>query len=276
MKGAQNVIGIEINPKFVGALFTEKIAKTLRVFCFYTNGDTSQFDMPADENLGSLQHFQSRLNLDENCSSVIIDEVVQGRVYVRSEKNYWLYTLLSTPGNVLPPFNADICNLPWRHCWQSKTADVLEYGKSGDLMHCFAIRTQISENDATRQVVDTKAFRNPSSFHKKQPHRWGCLNIAIGLACLVALIGLTVFLNFKRAGGKSPQMQVMVAAGSPVEASAASYYLLSKHHISGPYSVKNIADMNAGGLLDAETMCRPENATEWTSLATLFPQPLSK
>ncbi|MDD5139579.1 MAG: hypothetical protein PHY43_04865 [Verrucomicrobiales bacterium] len=274
MKSIKNVIGIEINPKFVGALFTERIENSLRVFCFYTNGETSQFDMPADENLGNLQNFHSKLNMDEACSSVIVDEVVQGRVYVSSEGSHWLYTLLSTPGNVLPPFNADICNLAWQCCWRSQTADVLEYGKPGDPVHCFAIRTQISENDATRLVKDSNAFTNPLSVQKKQPHRWLYLNIGAVLAFLGILIVLTLFHSFKKSANDSVQSSVTTEATA--ETRDNSFYLLYNHQISGPYAMKIITSMNAGGLLNSETMCRPENSAEWISLATLFPSQLQK
>lgn len=272
MKSLKNVIGIEINPKFVGALFTERIEDTIRVFCFYTNGDTSQFDMSANDNLDNLQSFHLKLNMDETCSSVIVDEVVHGRVYVRSEGCYWLYTLLSTPGNGLPPFNADICNLPWRYFWRSQAADVLEYGKPGDPVHCFAIRTQISEIDATRLVKGSKAFTNPVSKPKKQPHRWLYLSIGVvALICLVTLVALKVLYPSKPSADKSASSSV-----TTVQAKAASYYLLYNRQISGPYLGKSIETMNAGGLLNAGTMCRPESATEWVSLASLFPPQLPK
>lgn len=57
MNKLQNIIGLEINPKYVGALFTERVEKTLRIFCFYTHGGTSQFDVPAEDNLDNLHHF---------------------------------------------------------------------------------------------------------------------------------------------------------------------------------------------------------------------------
>jgi hypothetical protein len=211
--------------------------------------------------------------MDETCQSVILDEVVQGRVFVSSEENHWLYTLLSAQGNVLPPLNADICHLPWQVCWQSQEADILEYGKEGEPVHCFAIRTIISENDAGRLLKDSKAFTNPVSVQKKEPHRWIYLNIGLVIVCLGILIGLTVYYTFKQ---PSPQriFKPSVTAAAKVEpkntVTAASYYLLYKHQISGPYPVKIIADLNAGGLLSAETMCRPENSVEWSSLSTLL------
>jgi hypothetical protein len=269
MSQVQYVIGIEINAKFVGALFTERIDQTLRIFCLYTNGDTSQFDVPAEENLDSLHHFFSKLNTEVTCTSVIVDEVVQGRVFVRSGEHHWLYTLLSTPGNVLPPFNADICSLPWQPCWLSSEADILEYGKPGDSVHCFAVRTQVSENDALRMVKDAKVFTNPKSLSKKSRHRWLYLNLAVVLVILAILIAATIRYTFKGNAGKTiePDRVTHVTSVNLVT----NYYLLQNRQISGPYAEKTIADMSAGGLLNASTMCRAENSTEWISLARVIP-----
>jgi len=274
MKNLNKASGIEINPKFVGAFFTEQIENRLRVFCFFTNGGTSQFELAADENLDNLQSFQSKLNMDETCSSVILDEVVQGRIYVRTEDACWLYTLLSTPGDVLPQINGDICDLPWRHCWRSLAADVLEYGQPGDPVHCFAIRTQISEGDASRLVKDAKAFINPLSLKKKTSHGLAFLTIGLATVLLGSLIAGTAFYTSKQKadGSFNPTVAPMATA----EPTTCTYYLLYKHKIAGPYPVKIIASMNAGGLLAPETMCRPEKSTEWASLATLFPPQLAR
>jgi hypothetical protein len=271
MKSIQNVMGIEINPKFVGAFFTEKIGSTLRVFCFYLNGDTSQFDVPADENVDSLQNLFSKLKLDENCSSVIIDEVVQGRVYVRLNGNCWLYTLLSAPGNNLPPLNSDICHLPWRYCWRSKAADILEYGQPGGVAHCFAVRTQISENDVTRLVGHSKAFANPVSFNRHRPQRQLLRNIGIAVGCLGIPIAILVFSTVKLSKREITVPPLKITATA--EKQAPGYYLLYDHEITGPYPVKVVTDMGAGRLLNPETMCRAENSTEWVRLSALFPAP---
>lgn len=270
MSQIKKVMGLEVNPKFVGALFTERLEKTLRVFCFYTNGNTSQFDVPAEENADNMHHFFSNLKMDATCSSVIIDEVVQGRIYVHSEPDHWLYTLLSTPGNGLPPFNADICNLPWKTCWRSQEAEVLELGKPGNTMHCFAIRTQISENDAHRLVKSSQAFTNPVSIPPKQPYRWLYLNLALVLVCLGLLIAWTTFYTFK---GSTPKPDGGAVAMPVAAERNTSYFLLQNRQISGPYPVKSIASMAAGGLLNSNTMCRAENSTEWINLAKVISAP---
>ena len=79
-------MGIEVNPKLVGALFTDKIGDTLRVYCYYTTGETSQFDVPEEDNRENLRSLLATLNTEETCTSLIQDEVVQGRVYVQADK----------------------------------------------------------------------------------------------------------------------------------------------------------------------------------------------
>src|SRR6185295_4746941 len=77
-------LGIEINPQRVGVLLTDHIGDTLRLFCFYTNATVSQVDVPADENRENLSALFVTLSMEETCSSFILDEVVQGRLYVKS------------------------------------------------------------------------------------------------------------------------------------------------------------------------------------------------
>lgn len=274
MKSVAKASGIEINPKFVGAFFTERTDDKLRVFCFFTNGGISKFDLAVEENLENLQGFHSKLNMDETCSSVILDEVVQGRVYVRAEERCWLYTLLAAPGNVLPSFDGDISSLPWDYCWRSQAADVLEYGKPGDSAHCFAIRTQIAETDAARLVKDSKAFTNLVSVPKKKSVAGLYLVRSAGLVLLGTIIGLAAFYTFKQKASGSPP-PVLASKATPASGEDA-YYLLCNHQISGPYPVSVLASMNSGGLLNAETMCRTEQSSEWVSLAALWPSQVQK
>jgi hypothetical protein len=267
MKQNKKVMGLEVNPKFIGALFTERVDKTLRVFCYYTTGNTSQFDVPAAENADNVHHFLSKLKMDATCSSVIIDEVVQGRIYVNDGETHWLYTLLGTPGHVAPTFNADIFTLPWQVCWHSPEAEVLELGKPGNATHCFAIRTQISEDDAHRLVKSANAFTNPVSIPPKNPHRWLYFNLALVLVCLGVIIALTTIYTFKGNNPESAETGTIQPAGTE---SNTSYFLLQNRQISGPYTVKTIANMKAGGLLLSNTMCRAENSTEWINLSKVI------
>lgn len=263
-------MGIEINPKLVGALFTDKIGDTLRIFCFYTNGETSQFDVPHEDNRDSLRSLLSTLNTEETCTSLILDEVVQGRVYVQANNQHWLYTLLRSPGNIPPPLNADIADLPWQVCWRSHEAEVLRYHRPDDSERCLAIRTRIGENDAARLVKTSKAFTHPVSIPRKQPQRWLHLNLAMALLALGVLAAATLFYTFKQSHRAAAAAPVAAVQAKALPA-APGYFLLYNHRISGPYPAKVIADMNAGGLFNDETLCRPENSMEWGKLVAAFP-----
>lgn len=270
MTRQQNIIGIEVNSKFVGVLFTERLEKVLRVFCFYRNGDTTQFEMSAEGNLDNLQHFYSRMNMDPTCSSVVLDEVVQGRVYVSSGERHWLYTLLSAPGQVLPPLKANVCDLPWQCCWRSQEAEILEYGQPGDATHRFAIRTEISEADSTRLVNQSKAFTNPAFIHKKNTQRQLSPKVALVLASLMVLAGLTVGYTFKSNAGKTAAPDAPLTVKAEPGKTGEGLYLLSNHQISGPYDSQTIGNLFAGGLLPAGTLCRPDQSAEWVGLTNKF------
>jgi hypothetical protein len=263
-------IGIEINPKLVGALFTDRVAGTLRVFCFYLNGETSQFDVPDEGNRESLDGLLAMLNTEENCTSLILDEVVQGRVYVKTGEKHWLYTILRWPGQVPPPLNADIADLPWQVVWRSHESEVLRYVQRNGSERCIAVRSLINENDALRLVRAAKAFTAPVSIPRKQPVRLANVYACLVLLLLGATLGTTIFYA-------SRQPKTVAATTPPVEqARAASdtgeFYLLCNHKISGPYPAKIVAELNTGGLLNDETLCRPANSTEWGRVAAAFSQ----
>jgi len=262
-------LGIEINPRLVGVLFTEKLGNTLRLFCYYVNGEISQFDAPAEENEASVRALFSTLNLEETCTSLILDEVVQGRVYVENENGHWLYTLLKATSNTLPPLNSDLGELPWQVIWRSQEAEVLHYGQLGDPEHCFALRSQISESDAVRLIQNSKAFTNPVSIPRKKVYRRPYLKIALAMLAAVGLVAASVIgtLQFNGHASAAPLAPAVKAAAAV--SPTAGCFLLYKHQISGPYPVKVVADLNAGGLLDAETLCRPENSADWIKLSDL-------
>lgn len=280
MAQQQQVIGFEINPQFIGAMLTEQVDNLLRVFCFYLNGEIASFDLPAAENHDNLRHFFTRLNMEETCSSLIIDEVVQGRFYVRSpaaEDKYWLYTLLSSPGNLVAVNSTQICHLPWRVCWRSQEAEVLECGKPGDAMHCFAIRTLVTQDDADRLLKQSKAFVNPIVLRGKRSRKKIYLGVGVGLACLTLPMALTFFCLNKSVANVSPQpAAAMIAPAQPPVPAAGNYYLLCDRQITGPYPVKTIAEMQAAGQLKTGTLCRAENSAEWGDLADLALPPVTK
>lgn len=264
-------IGIEINPKLVGALFTDRIGSTLRVFCFYTNGETSQFDVPAEDNCESLGGLLVALNAEETCTSLILDEVVQGRVYVKTGDKHWLYTVLRSPGQIPPPLNADIADLPWQKVWQSHESEVLRYAQPDSSERCLAVRTLINENDASRLVRAARAFTAPVSIPRKQPTRLVHVYAGLMLLLLGATLATTIFY-----ASRQPRL-VAAAPPAPIEqartaSDTGEFYLLSNHKISGPYPAKIVTEMNAGGLLNDETLCRPASSTEWGRVAAAFSQ----
>lgn len=264
-------LGIEINPRLVGVLFTEKIGNTLRLFCYYVNGEISQFDAPAEANEPNVRALFSTLNLEETCTSLILDEVVQGRVYVRNESGHWLYTLLKSTGDTLPPLNSDIGELPWQVIWKSQEVEVLHYGQLGDPEHCFALRSEITEGDAARLIQNSKAFVNPVSIPRKKVYRRPYLKIALAMLAVVALLAATAAVTVQLNGrAAAPAVPAVPAAQTAAAVSpAAGCFLLYKHQISGPYPVKVVANLNAAGLLNAETLCRPENSADWIKLSDL-------
>lgn len=269
-----NVIGFEINPKFVGALFTERGDDYLRVFCFYLNGEVANFELPALDNMDSLRHFFSALKMEETCSSMIVDQVIQSRFYVRSHDKFWLYTVLSSPGNVITTNNSDICNLPWRVCWRSQEAEILQYGGSSRSLPCYAIRTVISEGDATRLVKESKAFTSPVIVRKKRSSRrlvLGGIAAALFLGISAVVAGSLITNQKHEAPPPVPAPVAQPARPVAKQPVAEKYYLLNDRQITGPYTPAGIADMKACGLLKPGTLCRPENAIEWTSLDTVFP-----
>jgi hypothetical protein len=275
MAKQQQVVGFEINHKFVGALLTEQVDGLLRVFCYYINGEISSFDLPAKDNIDNLRHFFTKLNMEETCSSLINDEVVQGRFYVRSEgeENCWLYTLLASPGNIMPVGNEQIFNLPWRVCWRSLEAEVLECGRMGEAGHCFAIRTMVTDGDASRLLKQSKAFLNPIVVQKKRSAKRLYAGVGIGLACLVLPMAVTLYCSHRAAShAVPPPVPVVVAAkAQPVAPPKGNYYLLSNHQITGPFSAKTIVEMKAAGRINDGTLCRAENSTEWAGLAAVLP-----
>ena len=263
-------LGIEINPKLIGALFSERIGDTLRLFCYYTNADISQVDVPAEENKENLRTLFSSLNLDPNCTSLIMDEVVRGRIYLKNDDHHWLYTLLKSPDATLPPLNADLGELPWRVIWRSQEADILHCGPTENFEPCFAIRTHISESDATRLMANSKAFTHPVSISRKQPRIRQCAKAAFAILAGGILLAAPIIYSFKQsslaATPSMPGMQTAATAVAKAVSGKTGYYLLINHRMSGPYTTAVIAEMNSGGLLGTETLCRPENSADWIKL----------
>lgn len=263
MAKVSTAIGIEINPGLIGVLFTEKVEDTARFFCCYRNGETSQFDMPAGENQENLRSLFASLNMEPTCTSLLLDEMVQGRVFIQSGGKHHLYTLLKSAGDTLPPLNADIGSLPWEVIWKSQEVEVLELGCPGMGEYCIAIRNEINELDAGRLMHSSKAFVNPVSIPRKQPRNWMPAFIAFALLASGFIIGAATHSAFGSVPGPA-QPTIVAAQPEPSPASTtAQCFLLSDHRITGPFPAGVVAQMNAAGVLGTETLCRMENSTDW-------------
>jgi hypothetical protein len=44
-------------------------------------------------------------------------------------------------------------------------------------------------------------------------------------------------------------------------------FLLYNHRIAGPFPADVVAGLHNAGLLNEETLCRPENSTEWMKIS---------
>lgn len=266
-----HTIGIEINPKQLGVLLTDRVANTLRIFCFYTNGSISQINVPAEENIESQRALFSDLNIEPTCTSVILDAAVQGRVYVQSGGQHWLYTVLNTPGNRLP-LNADIGDLPWEVLWHSQEMEALKYRPADGTEPSFVLRNKIIESDDRQLAKKIKMFTHPVSPSQKVPHRWSYMGIGIMLLAVAVVVAGTLYYTFRQnklAARSVPALNTeMTEAAAPA---TGKYFLLYSHQISGPFPAKIVADMEAAGLFSPDTMCRAGGSTVWVKLATAFP-----
>jgi hypothetical protein len=261
-------LGIDINPKSIGVLFTDNDAETIRCFCYFTNAEVSQFDMPAQENIENLRYLFTTLNMEATCTSFVLDEVVQGRVFSIAGEKRWLYTLLKSPRGTMPPMNTDISNLPWKVIWRSPEVEVLQLGQAGNQEYCFAIRNEINDADASRLMKNSRAFTNPVSVARQDRSRWGYAYIAAALLVVSTIVGGTLYYTFKQ--NRTAPVPVVASAKANDGMTAppvAKCFLLYNHRIAGPFPADVVAEMNKAGLLSAETLCRPESSSDWVKLS---------
>lgn len=267
MSNASNTIGIEINPNLIGAMFTERVGNTLRFFCFYTNSQISQFDVEADQNKEPLNSLFSKLKMEETCTSLILDEVVQGRLFVQEKGQLSVYTFLKSFGETLPPLNADLAAYHWNVIWRAQETEILECADERTGKGCYAIRTQISQNDAAQLMMASKAFSNPISKPRTKKFNWRALTIGVLLAFLALFIASTIYFASKQSSQVAPPTATAVV--SAVQGNGLNYFLLCDHKISGPFPAKVVSAMNASGLLPADALYRPENSNDWLKIADL-------
>lgn len=267
MSNASNTIGIEINPNLIGAMFTERIGNTLRFFCFYTNSQISQFDVEADQNKEPLNSLFSKLKMEETCTSLILDEVVQGRLFVQAKGQLFVYTFLKAFGETLPPLNADLAAYDWNVIWRAQETEILECVDDRAGRGCYAIRTQISQNDAAQLMMASKAFSSPISKPRTKKFNWRSLVTGTLLALLALFIGCTIYFASRQTSQLVPPAAGTVVATAPE--GGLNYFLLCNHKISGPFPAKVVSAMNASGLLPADALYRPENASDWLKISDL-------
>jgi hypothetical protein len=260
------VQALEINATMVGALFTDRQGDRLRVFCFYLNGDTGQFDVPADENSDSLHSLFAKLDMVDQCTSIILEKVVRGRVYAEREGNLHSYTLLSTPGDVLPPLNAEICDLPWKIVWSSQEAEVLRLVGVGRAAHCYAIRSPVNDVDAPALYRSSNAFVNPVSVTEKisSPNHW--VRQAVAAALLALAVGMGWWLGYRTGKGVPVEHVMAREVKNLVTVPETKAQMLANRAITGPFTLAELARLNTEGKIPAEAMFRVEGSTEWVPL----------
>lgn len=266
MNSRSQTIGIEINPTQIGALFTSTDVDQIRLFCYYTNGTVSQFDMPAEENMENLRQLFDTLKMEPTCTSLILPEAVQGRVFINKNGQDWLYTILKSPGQVAPPLNSDIANQDWQRAWKGPDAEILYHTNPNGAGRSYAIRSEISSNDAARLMQSSRAFSKPVS------PRFKTARNRLNTYLLLSLIGLSLLSTATacyRTGGRETSSASVPRLFAAPATSGPGYYLLYAHRISGPFPAKVVTDLVAAGLINNETMCRADGASDWTKVSDL-------
>ncbi|MEY4388278.1 MAG: hypothetical protein RLY20_3561 [Verrucomicrobiota bacterium] len=263
------VHALEINADMIGALFTDRVGDRLRVFCFYLNGDTGQFDVPEEENRDSLHNLFAKLDMVGQCTSVILDKVVRGRIYVERDGNLFSYTLLATPSDVLPSINVEIYNLPWKTVWMSQEAQVLRLVGAGNSVHCYAICSPVNDVDAPALYRSSNAFVNPLSVPMKvsSPNHW--VRQAVVASLLIVCLGLGWWLGYSYGhGAGAMRVSARGARLSQINVTA-KVHMLANRNITGPYTMKDLGRMNEEGKIPADAMFRVEGSTEWLPLTEM-------
>jgi len=258
------VNALEINAAMIGALFTDRVGERLRVFCFYVNGDTGQFDAPLAENCDSLHSLFAKLDMVGQCTSVVLEKVVRGRIYVESNGALHSYTLLATPGVALPSLNAEIHNLPWKTVWASQEADILRLNGGGGATHCYAIRSPVNDVEAPALYRSSNAFLEPQSATERTGSISHWARQAAVVAMVVSIFGMGWWLGRSQT---SPAVQ-RVAAREITKAKVvvgvqSQVQMLANRAITGPFTMQELGQMNQDGKLPADAMFRVVGSTEW-------------
>ena len=268
--------GIEINPKLVGAIFTDTTDDVLRVFCLYVNGDTHEFDVPVEENHESIHALYAQLDMLDKCNSAIVDQVVQGRIYTQDDKSCWMYTLLATQGSCAPRLNASIHLLRWKKVWAAKGTDVLLLGSRSRRNYCYAVRTEITEEHLREMLKQSRAFVHPVPRATRRT-----LPVATLVTLLLAggaLAGGSTWFHFR---DRSPLVvhatpaKRPASAPKPVAPTNANYYVLAGGKIQGPLPAVSIRKLRETGEVALEALVRREGELDWCKLEDWLSWPAS-
>ncbi len=261
--------GLEINPKLVGAIFTDATEDALRVFCIYVNGDTHEFELPLDDNRESLHALYAQLDMLDKCDSAIVESVVQGRVYAQDDKTCWMYTILATSGSCAPDVRANIHHLPWKRIWTAKGTEVLRLGSRGRRRYCYAVRTEITDEDLHQTLKRARAFLNPVPPPMRR---------TVPVATLLALLGAALLLTAGATWYHLRKPEVVARAGpapkpSPPapKYSATKFQVLAEGKIEGPLPWAMLLQWSESGRIGPETLVRPEGEVDWQPLRAFFP-----
>jgi hypothetical protein len=265
----QKVHALEVNASMIGALFTDRAGDRLRVFCFYLNGDTGQFDVPAEANRDSLHHLFSKLDMVGQCTSFILEKVVRGRLYVERDEKLECYTLLATPGDSLPPLNADICDLPWKSVWAGQEVEVLRLASTRRGARCFAIRSQVRDMDADALYRSSNAFVNPHSITQNASEHSAVLRNVVTAALLVVAVSLGWLVGYNTERDSATPHVSARAVENTVAIAETKVQMISDRTITGPFAMAELAQMNKEGKLPSDSLFRLDGGTDWVPLLEL-------
>lgn len=260
--------GLEINPKLVGAIFTDATEDALRVFCIYVNGDTHEFELPIDDNRESLHALYAQLDMLDKCDSAIVESVVQGRVYAQDDKTCWMYTILATSGSCAPDVRANIHHLPWKRVWTAKGTEVLRLGRRGRGNYCYAVRTEITDEDLRQTLKRARAFLNPVPPPMRR---------TVPVAMLLGLLGVALLLT----GGATwyhLRKPDVVARASPLprpqtlafKVAEAKFQLLAEGKIEGPVTWATLVEWQQLGRVKPDSLVRPQGELDWRRFGDLL------
>lgn len=123
-------------------------------------------------------HKVHALEINADMIGALFTDRVEGRLrvfcfYLNGDSLH-SYTLLATPGDVLPSLNVEIYGLPWKTVWASQEAEVLRSSGARKAAHCYAVRSPVNDVEAPALYRSSNVFVNPQSVPESfsRPHPW--------------------------------------------------------------------------------------------------------